>query len=109
MKRITVLGAGTWGTALARMLSNTGSRVTVWSALDSEVSTLSETRAHPNLPARREARPQIYRPLPPSGSRYGWSEGFFVCGRKAHSASCSCSILTGSLFRFLQKFVWFFE
>ena len=50
MKRITVLGAGTWGTALARMLSNTGSRVTVWSALDSEVRTLSETRAHPNLP-----------------------------------------------------------
>lgn len=50
MKRIAVLGAGTWGTALARMLSNTGGIVTVWSALESEVQELSETRTHPNLP-----------------------------------------------------------
>lgn len=50
MKRIAVLGAGTWGTALARMLSNTGSIVTVWSALEREVRELSETRTHPNLP-----------------------------------------------------------
>lgn len=50
MKRIAVLGAGTWGTALARMLSNTGGIVTVWSALESEVRELSETRTHPNLP-----------------------------------------------------------
>lgn len=60
MKRITVLGAGTWGTALARMLSNTGSVVTVWSALDSEVSTLSETRAHPNLPGVELPRELIF-------------------------------------------------
>lgn len=50
MKRIAVLGAGTWGAALARMLSNTGGIVTVWSALESEVRELSETRAHHNLP-----------------------------------------------------------
>lgn len=50
MKRIAVLGAGTWGVALARMLSNTGGIVTVWSALESEVRELSETRTHPNLP-----------------------------------------------------------
>ena len=49
-KRIGVLGAGTWGMALARLLSNNGNDVTVWSALESEVKEFSETRKHPNLP-----------------------------------------------------------
>lgn len=47
---IGVLGAGTWGMALARMLSNSGHKVTVWSALDKEVEEFSKTRRHPNLP-----------------------------------------------------------
>ena len=33
MSNIGVLGAGTWGIALARMLCNNGHRVSVWSAL----------------------------------------------------------------------------
>lgn len=49
-KKIGVLGAGTWGMALARLLSNNGNDVTVWSALESEVKEFSETRKHPNLP-----------------------------------------------------------
>ena len=50
MTKIGVLGAGTWGMALARMLSNKGCDVTVWSALEREVDTFSKTRVHPNLP-----------------------------------------------------------
>ena len=50
MKKIGVLGAGTWGMALARMLSVSGHHVTVWSALESEIDNLSATRRHPNLP-----------------------------------------------------------
>ncbi|MGN0165719.1 MAG: NAD(P)H-dependent glycerol-3-phosphate dehydrogenase [Lachnospiraceae bacterium] len=50
MKSIGVLGAGTWGMALARMLCNNGNDVTVWSALPSEIDNLSTTRIHPNLP-----------------------------------------------------------
>lgn len=50
MKKIGVLGAGTWGMALARMLSNSGHGVTVWSALEQEVDEFSVTRRHPNLP-----------------------------------------------------------
>lgn len=50
MKRIGVLGAGTWGMALARMLSVSGHAVTVWSALEKEVEEFSATRRHPNLP-----------------------------------------------------------
>lgn len=50
MKNIGVLGAGTWGMALARMLCNNGHRVAVWSAIEAEVDTFSKTRQHPNLP-----------------------------------------------------------
>ena len=50
MINIGVLGAGTWGMALARMLSVDGCGVTVWSALPREVEALAKTRVHPNLP-----------------------------------------------------------
>ena len=43
-RSIGVLGAGTWGMALARMLAVNGASVTVWSALSEEVRTYSETR-----------------------------------------------------------------
>lgn len=48
--KIGVIGAGTWGVALARMLYNGGKEVTVWSAIESEIDILSETGRHPNLP-----------------------------------------------------------
>ena len=50
MKKIGVLGAGTWGIALARMLALSQHKVTVWSALEREVEDYSKTRKHPNLP-----------------------------------------------------------
>lgn len=51
MASIGILGAGTWGTALARHLHNNGSAVTMWSALEQELDILSCARKHPNLPA----------------------------------------------------------
>ena len=50
MKKIGVLGAGTWGMALARMLCKNGHQVMIWSALEQEVETFSRERKHPNLP-----------------------------------------------------------
>jgi len=50
MAKIGVLGAGTWGMALARMLCNSGHAVTVWSALPKEIDEYSATHRHPNLP-----------------------------------------------------------
>ncbi len=50
MKKIGVLGAGTWGVALARMLALSQYDITVWSALPQEVQDLAATRTHPNLP-----------------------------------------------------------
>ena len=46
---VGVLGAGTWGIALARMLANVGHNVTVWSAIGEEIDILSTTRRHPNM------------------------------------------------------------
>ena len=49
MKKIGVLGAGTWGIALARMLCNIGNDITVWSAVDKEIDALVKTYEQPNL------------------------------------------------------------
>ena len=50
MSSIGILGAGTWGVALARSLALNGHDVTVWSALPEEIDQLRETRIQRNLP-----------------------------------------------------------
>ena len=42
--KIGVLGAGTWGMALARMLANDDKEVMVWSAIEKEIDDMSATR-----------------------------------------------------------------
>ncbi|MDD5923841.1 MAG: NAD(P)-dependent glycerol-3-phosphate dehydrogenase [Clostridia bacterium] len=49
MCNIGVLGAGTWGIALAKLLCDNNHNVTVWSAIERETENLSHTRKHPNL------------------------------------------------------------
>lgn len=51
--KITVLGSGTWGIALARILSMNGHSVTVWSKFPEEAEKLDKTREAPNLPGIR--------------------------------------------------------
>ncbi|NOZ08818.1 MAG: NAD(P)-dependent glycerol-3-phosphate dehydrogenase [FCB group bacterium] len=48
--RISVLGAGTWGTALAQVLNDNGHRVYLWDINQSLINRLSRERTHPNLP-----------------------------------------------------------
>ncbi|MDD5936309.1 MAG: NAD(P)-dependent glycerol-3-phosphate dehydrogenase [Clostridiales bacterium] len=49
--KISVLGAGTWGTALTILLSNNGQEVTLWSVLANEVEALKANREEiKNLP-----------------------------------------------------------
>ena len=50
MSSIGILGTGTWGVALARMLSRSGHEVVCWSAIPQEIDTLIEKHEHPNLP-----------------------------------------------------------
>ena len=48
--KVGIIGAGTWGTALAVLLNNNGQDVTIWSAFDTEIQEMSRTRRHKNLP-----------------------------------------------------------
>lgn len=58
--KIGILGAGTWGIALARMLCNARNSVIVWSAVESEIETLASTKTHPNFPEIRLPEQIIY-------------------------------------------------
>ncbi len=46
MAQITVLGAGSWGIALASLLNGNGHKVCVWSAIPSEIDMLTKERQH---------------------------------------------------------------
>ena len=48
--KITVVGAGTWGTALGRALALNRQQVCIWSRFQEETDHLSATRRHPHLP-----------------------------------------------------------
>lgn len=58
---VGILGAGTWGMALARLLAKSGKDVVVWSALESEIEELSRTNSYHRLPEMK---------LPDHGIRY---------------------------------------
>ena len=46
MADISIIGAGSWGTALAVLLHKNGHRVTVWSIMESEIEMLTREREH---------------------------------------------------------------
>lgn len=48
--KTAILGGGTWGIALAKLLSENGNEVRVWSALPAEIAYLRENRMAKNLP-----------------------------------------------------------
>ena len=47
--KVTVLGSGAWGTALALVLLENGNDVTLWSFLEEEKAVLEQTRENPML------------------------------------------------------------
>lgn len=49
MKKIGILGSGTWGTALANMLASHQQEVTLYSKFEEESKLLKETQKHPHL------------------------------------------------------------
>ena len=46
MAKISVIGAGSWGIALALLLSKNGHQVNVWSIMEDEIKMLNEKREH---------------------------------------------------------------
>jgi glycerol-3-phosphate dehydrogenase (NAD(P)+) len=54
MKRIGILGAGTWGTAIGILLSDNGHDVTLWTKIENEAKALEESRDNiKNLPGAK--------------------------------------------------------
>ncbi len=53
MANISIIGAGSWGTALAVLLGNNGHVVTIWSALEKEIQMLETERELKSLPGVR--------------------------------------------------------
>ncbi|MEG0961799.1 MAG: NAD(P)H-dependent glycerol-3-phosphate dehydrogenase [Lachnospiraceae bacterium] len=46
MAKISIIGAGSWGTALAVLLEGNGHEVTIWSIVKEEIDLLQEKREH---------------------------------------------------------------
>ena len=46
MERISVIGAGSWGIALANLLAGNGHDVTVWSIMKDEIDMLEQNHEH---------------------------------------------------------------
>ena len=46
MKNVGIIGAGSWGIALANLLANNGLQVTVWSIIEDEIKMLKENNEH---------------------------------------------------------------
>jgi glycerol-3-phosphate dehydrogenase (NAD(P)+) len=44
--KVSVIGAGSWGTALSLLLHHNGHKVTLWSIMEAEVAMLNEKREH---------------------------------------------------------------
>jgi len=45
-KKVAVIGAGSWGTALSLVLHTNGNEVTIWSIMESEITMLKEKHEH---------------------------------------------------------------
>lgn len=60
MAKVSILGGGTWGIAIAVLLEKNGHEVTVWSALAQEVEMLKNNREHKMLPGVKLAESMIF-------------------------------------------------
>ena len=49
MSKVSIIGAGTWGIALANMLCLSHHDVTVYSAIEDEIDFIEKYRKHPKL------------------------------------------------------------
>ena len=77
MAKISVLGAGSWGTALAVVLHKNGHEVTIWSIAQDEIDMLKKEREHKDkLPGVKIAEgDRAYHRPERSDKRKGYAGG----------------------------------
>ncbi len=60
MAKVSILGGGSWGIALAVLLHKNGHEICVWSALETEIEMLKEKHEHKMLPGVTLAEDMIF-------------------------------------------------
>ncbi len=60
MAKISILGGGSWGIALAVLLNKNGHEITVWSVLENEIKMLQEMHEHKMLPGVKLSEDMIF-------------------------------------------------
>lgn len=70
--KITMLGSGAWGTALANLLCENGHQVTLWSRSAEKAAAMEESRVNPVFKVCPFIRPCIFRPASKRWGRVRW-------------------------------------
>lgn len=60
MAKVSILGGGSWGIALAVLLHKNGHQITIWSALEKEIELLRSTHEHKMLPGVKLAEDMAF-------------------------------------------------
>ena len=60
MAKIGIIGAGSWGSALAVLLHNNGHEICIWSALENVIKMLNETHEHKALAGVKLAEDMVF-------------------------------------------------
>lgn len=60
MARISIIGGGSWGIALAVLLQKNGHEITIWSALEQEIVMLKEKHEHKMLPGVKLSEDMLF-------------------------------------------------
>lgn len=60
MAKVSILGGGSWGIALAVLLHKNGHQITIWSALEKEIEMLQSTHEHKMLPGVKLAEDMVF-------------------------------------------------
>lgn len=60
MAKISIIGGGSWGIALAVLLHKNGHEITIWSALEPEIQMLRENHEHKMLPGVKLAEDTVF-------------------------------------------------
>jgi glycerol-3-phosphate dehydrogenase (NAD(P)+) len=97
-ERIAVLGAGSWGTALANVIARAGRHVTLWARDAASAKIVAANRESPRLPGVRIEERVAVASLPPlDPGREGADQDAILIAVPAQELRAAASMLAGGL------------